>query len=440
MRPAAAGGNNFVLTDDDHSVLSATVDPGLVGGTPPVAPRGFDEVERLRQVNPMCDSVVEEIEGRRIRVGDTWLADFASCNYLGFDLEPEIAAAISDYLARWGTHPSWARMVASPRLFTDIETELTALLSAEDTLVLPTISLIHLSVLPALVQAGTLLVDTRAHHTIHEGSRMARAQGATVRRIRADEPDRVDRALRLGRAFPKVVCVDGINSMTGNPSPLRELAAVTRRHGALLYVDDAHGFGVLGRREPTESSPFGAGDAGVLAHLGLDLEGIILVSGFSKSYSSLAAFVACSTATKNYLKVAAPPYIFSGPPPVASLATVLAGFRVNASRGDDIRADLYHKTAAVLAGLEALGLRTLNRSGFPIIEVPLRDADDVDAIGRHLFARGIHVTLAPYPVVAREEAGFRIQVTAANTDGEIAHLLEVMAEIADRCALYASPA
>jgi 8-amino-7-oxononanoate synthase len=419
--------------------MSATVHPVPVGGTPPVAPRGFEELARLRGNHPMLDSVVEEIDGRRIRVGDAWLTDFASCNYLGFDLEPEIVAAIPEYLARWGTHPSWSRMVASPRLFIDIETELTALVGAEDSLLIPTISLIHLSVLPAIVQTGTLLVDVRAHHTLHDGARMARAQGATIRRVNADDPDRVERALRAASQFPKVVCVDGINSMTGNPTPLRELAAITRRNGALLYVDDAHGFGVLGRREPTESSPFGAGGAGVLAHLGVDLEGVILVGGFSKAYSSLAAFVACPTAMKNYLKVAAAPYIFSGPPPVASLATVLAGFRLNASRGEEIRADLYRKTVTVLSGLAKLGLRTLNTSGFPIVEVPLRDPDDVGPVSRRLFELGIYVTIAPYPVVPRDEAGFRIQVTAANTDADIKHLIEVMAEVADCCALYEPP-
>jgi len=425
-----------VLTNDDHVVSAKTVAAENITS---MVPRGLETVAEFRAHHPMCDATVEEVVGRRIRVGEHWLADFASCNYLGFDLEPEIAEAMTDAVARWGTHPSWARMVASPRLYVEIETELTGLLGAEDSLVLPTISLIHLSVLPAVVGAGTLLVDTRAHHTIHDGARMARAGGATVRRVRADEPERVDRALLAARDFPKVVCVDGINSMTGNPTPLRELAAVTRRHGALLYVDDAHGFGVLGRRTPAEWSPYGSGGAGVLAHLGVEPDGIVLVGGFSKAFSSLAAFVACSTAMKNYLKVAASPYIFSGPSPYGSLAAVLAGFRLNARRGEEIRAGLYRRTADVLEGLAKLGLRTLNTSGFPIIEVPLRDPADVGPVGEHLFRRGVYVTLAPYPVVARDEAGFRIQVTAANTDEEIALLLEAVAEIAHRCARHEPP-
>ena len=72
-----------------------------------------------------------------------WLADFASCNYLGFDLEPEIIAAVEPALRQWGTHPSWSRLLGSPRPYVDIEDRLTALLGAPDTLVLPTITHIH---------------------------------------------------------------------------------------------------------------------------------------------------------------------------------------------------------------------------------------------------------------------------------------------------------
>src|SRR5919112_6730500 len=71
----------------------------------------WGDLERLRTSNPMYDATIEEIDGRRIRVGEHWLADFASCNYLGFDLEPEIMAAVAPEIARWGTHPSWSRLL-----------------------------------------------------------------------------------------------------------------------------------------------------------------------------------------------------------------------------------------------------------------------------------------------------------------------------------------
>ena len=73
------------------------------------------DLTELKQAHPMMDAVIEEIDGRMIRVGDHWLADFASCNYLGFDLDREIIDAVPAYLDAWGTHPSWSRLLGSPR-------------------------------------------------------------------------------------------------------------------------------------------------------------------------------------------------------------------------------------------------------------------------------------------------------------------------------------
>ena len=77
----------------------------------------FRDLSALTAFHPMMDAVISEVDGRMIRVGDHWLADFASCNYLGFDLEPEIIAAIPEYLEAWGTHPSWSRLLGSPALY-----------------------------------------------------------------------------------------------------------------------------------------------------------------------------------------------------------------------------------------------------------------------------------------------------------------------------------
>ena len=218
--------------------------------------------------------------------------------------------------------------------------------------------------------------------------------------------------------------------MTGNAPDIREFARVARRYDAILYVDDAHGFGVIGERSDDEPSPYGVRGNSVVRHYGESYDGVVLVSGFSKSYSSLAAFIACPTQLKELLKTAAPPYLYSGPSPTASLATVLAGFDVNESRGEQIRSDLWRKTAQVLECLDQLGIHTPNRSGFPIIEVPLARHEDIDAAGRFLFESGIYVTLAAYPLVPKTEVGFRIQVTAANSQAEIEQLVDVIGKLA----------
>src|SRR5215212_1626201 len=120
------------------------------------------DLHDLKASHPMMDAVIDEIDGRMIRIGDRWLADFASCNYLGFDLDRESIEAVPAYLDTWGTHPSWSRLLGSPALYEDIEERLTDLLGAEDTLLLPTITHIHMSVIPLLAASGTIFMDARA--------------------------------------------------------------------------------------------------------------------------------------------------------------------------------------------------------------------------------------------------------------------------------------
>jgi 8-amino-7-oxononanoate synthase len=384
------------------------------------------DLASLKDSHPMLDAVIDEIDGRMIRVGNRWLADFASCNYLGFDLDREIIEAVPAYLDAWGTHPSWSRLLGSPVLYEQIEAQLTELLGAPDSLVLPTITHIHTSVIPILAGSGTILLDGRAHKTIYDGCQIARSHGATIRRFAFEDPDDLERLLRDGCAEPRIICMDGVNSMTGNAPDLPAFARVAREYDALLYVDDAHGFGVIGERGDDELCPYGKRGNSLVRHAGETYENVILVGGFSKAYSSLLAFIACPTQVKNMLKVAAPPYLYSGPSPVASLATVLSGLDVNARRGDELRHQIHSKTARVLDLLWGRDVATPNHSGLPVIEIPLARHDDIGEVGRLLFDSGIYVTLAAYPLVPRNEVGFRIQVTAANSNAEIDRLLEVL--------------
>ena len=390
------------------------------------------DLSALRESHPMMDAVIDEIDGRMIRVGHKWLADFASCNYLGFDLDTEIIESIPAYLDAWGTHPSWSRLLGSPLPYEEIEQRLTELLGCEDSLVLPTITHIHMSVIPLLAASGTIFLDSRAHKTIYDGCQIARSRGAAVKRFRFEDPDHLDELLAAERDEARLVCMDGVNSMTGNAPDLKAFAAVARKHRALLYVDDAHGFGVIGERAPDELCNYGRRGNSVVRHCGETYDDIVLVGGFSKSYSALLAFIACPTEVKNMLKVAAPPYLYSGPSPIASLGAVLKGFEVNERRGDELRATVARLTGRVLDCLDRLGVWTPNRSGYPIVEIPLRDHRRIDAVGRFLFERGVYVTLAAYPLVPKAEVGFRVQMTAANTDAEVDTLVSALEELAER--------
>jgi 7-keto-8-aminopelargonate synthetase-like enzyme len=113
-----------------------------------------------------------------------------------------------------------------------------------------------------LASDGTIFVDSRAHKTIWDGCVAARAHGATVVRYAHDDPAALERLLHRHPKAPRLVCMDGINSMTGNPPDLPAFLALARTNDALLYVDDAHGFGVVGERDRRRSASTAAAATG----------------------------------------------------------------------------------------------------------------------------------------------------------------------------------
>lgn len=393
-----------------------------------------DTLLALQRDGALYNLTVDAVQGRRVRVADgRWLTDFASCNYLGLDLEPEVADAIAPAVARYGTHPSWARLAAGPDLYVELERTLAALVGAEDVMVLPTISLIAVGLIPALVsRGGVIFVDRLAHKVNHDGGRIARDQGATLVTVPSGDLDALERGLRAHASAPdKLVVIDGVLSTSGCVQDIPAVAALAARHDAIVYVDDAHGFGVLGERDATGCAPYGLRGNGVVRHLGGNYDNVIYVAGLSKAYSSLAAFFTCPRALRPYLQVAVTSYIYSGPCPTASLATALAGLRLNARDGDHRRARIYAMSKSLCEGLRALGYETDDNGFLPIQSVYLGSPERVIAAGRHLYDRGFMATMQAYPVVPRDRGVIRFTVTSANTDDEVAALLTAMGELRD---------
>ena len=341
--------------------------------------RPCGDLAALQASHPMMDAVIDEIDGRMIRVGDQWLADFASCNYLGFDLDREIIDAVPGVPRRVGHAPE---LVAPARQPGAVRADRGAADGA------------------ARLRGLARAADDHAHP--HVGDPAARGVGHDLPRRARPQDDLRRLPGRRARAAPRssasasrirttstsscapsatrtrLVCMDGVNCMTGNAPDLRGVRRRWHaRHGALLYVDDAHGFGVIGERTRRRDVPLR--HAAATASCATSARRTTTSSwsaGFSKAYSSLLAFIACPTEVKNLLKVAAPPYLYSGPSPVASLATVLAGFDVNERRGDELRARAVRSArSASSTRSTASASRRRTAPGCPIIEIPLRDHD-----------------------------------------------------------------
>jgi 8-amino-7-oxononanoate synthase len=378
----------------------------------------------------LYDNVVTALQGRRIEVRGRWLDDFASCNYLGLDLRPEIIEAIDPAVRKWGTHPSWARMAASPELYEQLEAKLAGLLGTEDTLVLPTISLIAVGLIPAVAgKGGVIFADKFVHKVNHDGCRLARDMGAQLVSFVHSDLSGLETQLQAHEAAPtRLIVVDGILSTTGRTPDIPRLAELARKYQAILYIDDAHGFGVIGQ-DPSPECPYGARGNGVVRHFGLTYDNILYVAGLSKAYSSLAAFIACPRKLKPYLKCNVTSYLVSGPVPTAALATALAGLELNDREGDEWRRTLWAYTTAILDAYRRWGIPTDNDNRFPIVSAYVGSGDNVVRGGQLLFEEGIYVTLQGYPLVPRDKGVLRATPTVANTWDQIERLIAAMRRV-----------
>lgn len=373
----------------------------------------------------------KEIKNRKIRVSDDhWVIDFASCNYLGLDLDKNMDITVSKEINKWGVHPSWCRLVASPDIYNELEAQLAELIGTETCVILPTVTLISIGVLPALVgKTGVLILDKAGHETMYEAAKIARDNGALLESFPQDDFTTLENLLiKHKENLRKVIMVDGVYSMTGDYASVPKLVKLAKKYNALVYIDDAHGFGVVGEY-PSKNFPLGHKGNGIVKYYGMDYENIIYVGGCSKAYSSLAAFVGCSKEMGIFIKAVSTPYDLSGPCPTASLATLLQGLKINQHKGEQYRSTLWDLTQQALVGLRALGYKVINKTGFPILSVHVGDTDKLIKTANILFDEGILITAAPFPMMKKGEEVHRITITASNTKEEIQQLIDAFKKI-----------
>ncbi len=338
-------------------------------------------------------------------------------------------AAIPPALEKWGVHPSWTRAVASPGIYDELEMELAHLVGAPSVLVFPAVTLLHAGVIPVLAgYDGVILKDISAHRSIYEACRLAQTNGAEF--IDFKHNDAADLEAKLAR-YPKertkIIAIDGVYSMSGEYPPLPAFARLAREYNAWVYMDDAHGVGVIGEN-PTPAMPYGHKGSGIVRHFGLDYaeDRLIYVAGLSKSFSSFGAFITCiDDEMKNQFRTASS-FIFSGPSPVASLASALEGLRLNRIEGDQWRKQVYDLTYKLVTEAKAMGFEVENENYFPIVGVVIGSTPEVVAACQLLWEYGILITPALFPIVPMDRGLLRFSITAANTEGEIDRALEAL--------------
>ncbi|MBF0376203.1 MAG: aminotransferase class I/II-fold pyridoxal phosphate-dependent enzyme [Desulfamplus sp.] len=365
-------------------------------------------------------------------MGGREFTDFASCNYLGLDYHPDVMASVPGLIEKWGSHPSWTRLVASPAPYFELEERLAEFVNAPYTLVFPCIAMLNFGTLPILAGPdGVILCDSAAHHTIQEACQLASAKGITCVYFRYNDLDDLEKQMKkYAHKSPMIVAVDGVYSMTAKYVNLPGYSEVAKKYGAYLFVDDAHGFGIIGEN-PTIEQPYGKKGNGIVNYFGMDYveDRIIYITAMSKAFSSFAAFIVClDKEMKEKLRLAST-YVFSGPVPVASLASSLVGIDVNEKEGDNLRLRLYNLSEKLASGARTLGFKVDNQGGFPIIYVVTGEPEHTVNAMNMAWDRGLIVSPGIFPAVPINHGGLRFSVTALNTESEIDNALNVLEDI-----------
>lgn len=376
--------------------------------------------------SPMFGVVATKVDKRRLELADGhWLGDFGTQDYLSLDFEPEVINSVIDATKKYGTVVAWCRLVATVDLFTQAEKEVAELVGAEAANIFASTTLLNHGVIPALLgKDGVMFLDKAGHATLYEGAKIARDSGATLVSFPKDDFAALEKLLIEYQDNPKkLIVTDGVYSMTGEYANLPALDALAKKYNALLYVDDAHGFGVVGER-PSAEFPYGHRGNGSVKYYGLDYDNIVYVGCFSKAYGSYGAFIAGNKTIQEFLLSQATPHDLGGHGSASAMAAVITGFKINRERGDIIRKQLYELTLQTKTALSTMGFKLQGNTDFPIINVWLGSSEHMVEISKILFEHHVLLTLAPFPMVPQGAESLRITVTPTNTQSEIQALLE----------------
>lgn len=393
---------------------------------PPTRPARINQLEILDEVG-LFHIPVLGIEGKEVISTDgKRYVDFCQTNYLSFEFEPLLNQRGYEWTQTWGSVPGWSRMEANAVLYERFEQRLGHLLDARRVLTLPTITITNFSVIPGIAKKGLILTDKQLHTVVFEACRLARDHGATLRSFRHQDLDDMEEQLKQHASLsPKLVAVDGVYSISTELAPIAELQALCARHDAFLYVDDAHGFGILGRA-PTADNPYGTTGNGCVAHVGGDYRRTFYVSGFAKSFCAATAFITIPDEYEENLQAFAMSYLFSNPATPHTLGMCDAALELNEQRGDVARARIRSLVHYFVDSLRSHGLCVQNEKQQPVIFVEVGALEVLMEIGRALDRGGVISGYRAFPVVPEDRCGLRFALSAGHERAHVDRVLEIL--------------
>lgn len=347
--------------------------------------------------------------------GRDYLA-FASNDYLGLASHPALVAALQDGAARFGAGAGASHLVSGHLASHDAaETALAAFLGREAALLFSSGYQANVGVIGALIGRGdAVFADRLAHASLLDGCLLSRAE---FQRFRHNDLADLERRLAASTAPAKLIAVDAVYSMDGDEAPLAALLALAERFDAWLYVDDAHGFGVLG--------PQGRGT--LAAHGVAPHPRLVQLATFGKAAGLAGAAVAADAQVIDWLVNTARTAIFTTAMPPA-LAHALTAMLALVEPADAARARLAGHVATLRAGCAAAGLRLLpSRTAIQ----PVLIGSDADAVAASLALReaGLWVPAIRPPTVPPGTARLRVSLSAAHTETDVAQLAAQLSQI-----------
>lgn len=383
------------MTTPMHQLVKALRQNGLV--------RFIEHFAERFPTGHLKDLVVDEIgPDRMIRVGSQRVVNFGSDSFLGLDQDPRVQEAVIRGIHRWGTHNGASRAFASVQANIEAEEKLAAWLGTEACLIYPSVTLANMGAIPGLVgRQDVLVVDEHAHNSIQEGAKIAKANGTTVLTFSHCNPKALEQVLKGSKYRLALVAIDGVYSMTGALPPLAELNEVAKANNAILYVDDAHGTGILGRQ----------GRGTVLDAIG-NYDNTLVIGSLSKGFSCAGGFIGCTRELQRLLKIRSNTYIFGGPVPPAYLEAICTVCDILGSAEYDLLfARLQRNLTRLTEGARRLGLAVFGGQT-PIVSILVGDEAATLHAGRFLFDHGYYVQSVLFPAVPYHAGVLRIQINA----------------------------
>jgi 8-amino-7-oxononanoate synthase len=364
--------------------------------------------------------------------------DFANTNYLGFDFDPYVHEKGTRLFQEWGSIAGWSRMEVDPRPYPELEERIARFLGAPEVHLSHTITITNFSTIPVIAQKGVIFADQLVHTVVWEAGRLARDHGAELHKFRHQDLNHLEDLLKANRnKGPKIIAVDGVYSISTEVAPIAAMQDLCERYDAWLYIDDAHGFGLLGR-DPSEENPYGTGGNGVVNHAARDFRRTFYVSSFGKAFCTYTAFVTIPEEYEHNLKAYSMQYLFSAPPLPYVIGTVDAMLDLNEQRGDAARATLRARTRQLVQGLRALGYKVSNHLDQPVVFVEIGTLERLMEASRFLWDAGVVAGLRAFPVVPEDKCGLRFALSALHTEAHVAHALTAFADLKKRAVAVAA--